>query len=446
MNEQNRRPEDSLDRLLEGSEQGFVPAGNQVPGSGDDSFEPDFGNAFDDYGDYEEPAQDEQLPPAPVRRRFRIKKIRFPKLIKIAIYLAVTVAIGVLCAKVGWKMADDVLALTRPNQDAEVIINENDNLDDIAASLKQAGLIEYEWLFKLYCKVTGSEHYFDPGNYTVNMTYDYHAIVNSLMASAGRRETITLMIVEGANSYEIFDLLEKNGVCSKERLEEACAQYKFDYDFLRRLPYGANNRLEGYLFPDTYEFYLKDDPENVLARLLRNFNVKMDDEYMDAVNESGYSLQQILTLASIVEAEAANDDERGKIASVMYNRLNNWSDKMLGMDSTVYYGAMLLGESFSTNLDSPYNTYRYPGIPKGPICNPGMNSIRAVLYPEDTNYYYFATGVDGVNHFFETQEGFEEFINSDQYQDIIPAGYADLAPAQTEEETAESTEAETQAP
>ena len=131
-------------------------------------------------------------------------------------------------------------------------------------------------------------------------------------------------------------------------------------------------------------------------------------------------MQEILTLASIVEGEAANDDERGYVASVMFNRLNDWETPMLGMDSTVYYGARLMGATFSTELDSPYNTYLYPGIPKGPICNPGLKSIRAVLSPKETDYYYFATGVDGVNHFFHDADDFADFINSDEYEPIIP--------------------------
>ena len=123
-------------------------------------------------------------------------------------------------------------------------------------------------------------------------------------------------------------------------------------------------------------------------------------------------------MASIVEAEAANDEERPKVASVMFNRLNNWENPLLGMDSTVVYGARLLGTTFSTELDSPYNTYLHKGIPVGPICNPGLNSIRAVLHPEDTDYYYFATGVDGVNHFFKDADSFGAFINSDEYEPI----------------------------
>ena len=381
-------------------------------------FTPDFGNAFDDYGEYREPSV--TPPEKQTRRKRHLKRFRFPRLIWVALFAAIAVGLGLLAAKWGWMWADDVLALTRPDQNVEVVINESDDLDDIAATLKDAGAIEYEWLFKLYCKFSGSEHYFDPGVYTINLTYDYHALVNNLMASAGSRETVTLMIIEGADSFNIFDLLEKNGVCSREKLEEAAANYEFDYDFLQKLPYGAANRLEGYLFPDTYEFYLKDEPQKVLNRLLRNFENRLDEDDLAAIEASGYTMREILIMASIVEAEAANDAERPTVASVMYNRLNNWDVPLLGMDSTVYYGAKLLGTTFSTELNSPYNTYLYRGLPAGPICNPGLNSIRAVLHPEETDYYYFATGVDGINHFFTNAGDFEAFINSDQFEPLIP--------------------------
>lgn len=381
-------------------------------------FTPDFGSTFDDYGEYSEPVTE-----APVRaskRARHVKRIRFPRLIWLAVYVAVAVGLGLLGAKWGWKWADDVLALTRPDEVVEIVINENDDLDDISLTLKEAGAIEYEWLFKLYCKVSHSEHYFDPGVYRINLTYDYHALVNNLMASAGSRETIKLMIVEGSDCFEIFDLLEKNNVCSREKLEEAAANYEFDYEFLKGLPYGAPNRLEGYLFPDTYEFYLKDEPQNVLGRLLRNYQAKFSEDDLAAVEDSGYSLHEITIMASIIEGEAANDTERPLVASVMFNRLKNWDVPKLGMDSTVFYGAKLLGTGFSSELDSPYNTYLYPGLPAGPICNPGLNSIRAVLHPESTKYYYFATGKDGVNHFFTNATDFDAFVNSDEYAPIIP--------------------------
>ena len=393
---------------------------NQKPAQADATqvFTPDFGNTFDDYGEYSEPVA--EAPARQTRRRRHIKRFRFPRLAWVAMFLAIAVGLGILAAKYGWMWADDVLALTRPEEEVEIVINENDDLDDVTRTLKDAGAIEYEWLFKLYCKISGSEDFYDPGIYTISKTCDYHALVNKLNAYAGSRGTTTLMIREGANSFDIFELLEQNGVCSREKLEEAAANYAYDYDFLKDIPYGSMNRLEGYLFPDTYEFYLKDEPQNVLGRLLRNFNARLDENDLADIESSGYTMREILTLASIVEAEAANDSERPIVASVMFNRLENWENPVLGMDSTVYYGAKLMGTTFTTELDSPYNTYLYPGIPAGPICNPGLNSIRAVLHPDDTNYYYFATGVDGINHFFRDADSFEKFINSDEYEPIIP--------------------------
>ena len=411
----------SLDELLTDSKQYIdeeLPSAETVQPSASEQkdFEPDFGDAFSDYGTYEGDAEAEpEQKPVRRRRRRLIKKIKFPFLLKLAIYFAVVALLGVLLANVGWSLAEDVLGLARPDMEVEITVNNNYTLDDIASTLKENGAIRYEWLFKLFCTVTHKEHYFDPGVYTINLTYDYNALVNNLMAGAGKRETITLMIIEGASCSEIFDLLESNNVCTRAALEQCAAEYEFDYDFLRGIPYGDYNRLEGYLFPDTYEFYLMDEPQNVIARFLRNFDNKMDDELMEVVNSSGYTLHQVITMASIIEGEAANDGERPKVASVIFNRLNNWDNPLLGMDSTVYYAAELLGEDFSLNLDSPYNTYRYPGIPKGPINNPGMNSIRAVLYPEETNYYYFATAKDGLNRFFTNESDFQTFLNSDDF-------------------------------
>ncbi len=379
-----------------------------------DDFQADFGHAFDDYGEY---VQEQTELPQPAKGH--LKRIRFPVAVRVILVVAVLVLAGALLAKVGWIMADDVLALTRPNEDVEIEIDADDDLDSITAKLVDAGAVRYDWLFKFYCRFTGSENYFDPGVYTINLTYDFHALVNNLMATAATRETATIMIVEGASCGDIFTTLDENGVCSREDLEQAAANYQFDYDFLSGISYGSANRLEGFLFPDTYEFYLKEEPENVLDKFLRNFANKMDEEILSAVEDSGYTLQEVITLASMVEAEAADDTERPLIASVMFNRLNDWDNPLLNMDSTVFYAANLEGTSFDVNLDSPYNTYLYPGLPVGPINNPGLNSIRAVLNPESTKYYYFATDTDGKNRFFTSESAFTEFINSEEF-----AGYS----------------------
>ncbi len=130
------------------------------------------------------------------------------------------------------------------------------------------------------------------------------------------------------------------------------------------------------------------------------------------------TLQEIVTLASIIEREAASDEERADIASVIYNRLNS-SYTYLELDSTVYYAAKLMDTEFDTELDSPYNTYKYAGLPAGPICNPGLASINAALEPNSTSYLFFAYGVDGVSHFFNSYNEFLNFTNSDQYDSGI---------------------------
>lgn len=385
-----------------------------APQAEPEAFEPDFGSAFEDYGEFDAEAQKVQQPEAPKKKR-HLKRVKFPGIVFLILWFALILGLAVWGAKFIWDCADDAAALTRPDQNVEIRIDDDDDLDSIAEKLKTAGAIEKEWLFKFYCRFSHSENYFDPGVYNINLTYDYHALVNNLMAGAANRETTTVMVMEGLDCFELFDLLEENGVCSRRDLEEAAANFEFEYSFLEDRPYGDINRLEGYLFPDTYQFYLNDEPENVLDKLLDNFDDKMDDEMMELVNASGYSLHEILSMAAIIEGEAANDSERADVASVMYNRIHNWEVPLLGMDSTVFYAAKLTGEEFSTDLDSPYNTYVHPGLPVGPICNPGMNSILAALKPNSTDYFYFATAKDGLNRFFEKESDFLNFVNSEEY-------------------------------
>lgn len=191
--------------------------------TGDGYFEPDFGNAFDDIGEYDEETMRRRHPVFPNEKRKwkrHFKKFKFPAIIKLAIYFAIVAVLAVVLARVGWALADDVLALTRPDIDVEITVNDTDTVDDIAQKLKDAGAIKYDWLFKFYCKFTEKENYFDPGVYTVNLTCDYSALVNHLMATTGSRETVTIMVVEGASCSEIFDLLEKENVCTRAKLEQ----------------------------------------------------------------------------------------------------------------------------------------------------------------------------------------------------------------------------------
>ena len=348
------------------------------------------------------------------RRRHKRKDSVAMSIFGNVIYFALVAAAAITIAKFAWLCADDVLALTKGDSTATVSISEGDNLNKITEKLHRAGLINYPWLFRIYGKHAHVEEKVSPGVYELNTQYDYHALVSGMQGSYNRMTT-TVTIVEGKTCAEIFAQLEQDGDCKAEDLANAAANYHFDYDFLEGLDYGSENRLEGFLFPDTYEFYLTDDPESVLDKFLANFDERIDENMEAKISSIGYNVREILAIASMLQEEAAVPEEMPIISSLLYNRLNSESLRLLQMDSTVFYAAEQMGTTFDTKLDNPYNTYVYPGLPAGPIDNPGIDAIEAALNPDDTNYYYFATGTDGFNHFYSDWDEFEEFLASDEY-------------------------------
>ena len=376
--------------------------------------------------------------------------------LKVLLYVCVVLFVSVGLAVGGWRCAQDVLALTKPDRKVTVTVEENMSIADLTQELHEKGLVDYPWLFKFYCWYSHAEDKIDPGTYELNNLYDYHALVNGMIASTGVRASVTLTIPEGYECKDIFALLEENGVCTAQALEEASASYEFDYDFLSDLPYGEKNRLEGYLFPDTYEFYLGEEPEAALDRFLRNFDRKVTQDLrdqIDVLNEalaaqmaandftaeqianSRLTLHDVITVASLVEKETARSSESANIASVIYNRLCSKLYPCLQIDATIQYALAERKEQLS-NADkaiiSPYNTYTNAGLPVGPIANPGLNSIRAALYPAQTDYYFYALGTDGVHKFSTTYYEHQEFLiaqgaQTDETPSDVPADTGDPA-------------------
>lgn len=341
---------------------------------------------------------------------------------KTFIYVASVLLASMLLAFFAWLCVDDVCAFTRDEEIIAVTVREGDSVNKVANTLKDAGLIRYKWLFKLYCAAANADRKIVPGTYELNAIYDYHALVNG-MAATGRRATVSITIPEGYECREIFELLESKGVCTAELLWNAAANEEFEYAFLDGSVLGDRNRLEGCLFPDTYEFYVDDEPRNVLNKFLRNLDNKLTEELWDALDalnanlrarkaNAGFSqseiaegelcMYQVLNVASLIEREAAKGSEAGTIASVIYNRLCSKAYPCLNIDATIQYALPERKEVLSDAdklIDSPYNTYKYAGLPAGAIANPGMTSIRGALYPQDTNYYFYALGNDGLHTF-----------------------------------------------
>ena len=338
------------------------------------------------------------------------------------IFVFVTSAI---LAGVGWLLANDLCAFNKDPVTATIEVTKDDNLNTIATKLKDEGLIEYKWFFKLFGRVRHAGDKIGIGTYELNTDMDYNALIQGMSNKNAtiNADTVRVSIPEGYSVRQIVSLLAKYGVNTEEALLDAAENGSFDYSFLDSGKTGIA-RLEGYLFPDTYDFFVNEDPTHAICRLLDNFSGRMDEDLMAQVEESGYSLNQILIVASLIEKETDGTD-RANIASVIYNRLNNVGETYhkLEIDASVIYGlGYAKGENYSGPLtqadlekDTPYNLRMHEGLPPTPICNPGLASIRAALEPADTNYYFYALGKDKVHHFFHTYAEHLSFVNSSQY-------------------------------
>jgi UPF0755 protein len=383
---------------------GNVPPGREI--EPDDKAD-DFNVDFDFDGEYRDLPDDRPVRPRREKRSGCLGGI---------IYAVFIICVCLLLASLAWLAATDVLGLGNEDEKVQVTIPQDFTIDEVADILHKNGLIKYEFLFKLYADFSEAEKKITTGTFWLNKNYDYRALVNGMNVRGGKRVEIDVVIPEGYTLKQIFELFEVNGVCTEKELWDAAANYDFKYSFLDADTLGDSHRLEGYLFPDTYRFFVGDNPSRAIEKMLKRFNEKFTPEYITRAAELGYSVRDIITIASMIEKEAGNDDtDRDLIASVIYNRLGSNSLKRLQIDATIYYAIAETGEAFSTDIDSPYNTYVVEGLPAGPISNPGVNAIRAALYPVTSKYYYYAANKNGTHNFFKDFESHQAFVNSDEY-------------------------------
>lgn len=368
----------------------------------------------------EAPAPQPEVPPhnRPTRKgRPKRKKgeglLGIPNILTTIVWLALILAIGVTAGRMLWVCAADVLAFGREDKPVTVTIYEADDMDSITDKLYNAGLIRYKSLFHLYASISDAEEKIQPGIYDLNTLYDYHALVN-FMTPRSSREVIELTIPEGYTCRQIFDLLEENRVCTAVDAASYAATGELkDYWFLEGVTRGDKYCLEGFLFPDTYEFYKNSTPREALERMLNNFEYRFSEEMraqIDTLNENvtggGYTVREVTIVASLIEKESAAPSESPAIAGVIYNRLFNWDGNppYLNIDAAIVY-AQDGNTDIDTSLDSPYNTYTHTGLTPTPISNPGLASLQAALSPESHNYYYYVLNPStGMHQFATTQE------------------------------------------
>ncbi len=287
----------------------------------------------------------------------------------------------------------------------------------IATRLERQGLIRDAELFRLLLRYYGVDEELEAGEYQLrpNMTMD--EIIARLQH--GRFKAALVVIPEGWRAEEIAWLLEEKGIVDSDEFMRLVREGAYDYEFLRDRPYGSS--LEGYLFPDTYRVPPRFNAADFIDLMLKTFDARFTPQMRQAAAAKGWTIHEVVTLASIVEREAVVASERPIIAGVFINRLE--AGMKLDADPTVQYALGYQGEGMwwktpllleDLEIDSPYNTYLNAGLPPGPICNPGLASIQAVLEPAETDYLYFVAVGDGSHVFARTLE--EHNRNRAKYQ------------------------------
>lgn len=279
----------------------------------------------------------------------------------------------------------------------DMTIEKGEGVRVIVQELQDKGLIKHKNFLLLYLKYKGIAGELRAGDY--NLSHDLSPIEIVEIITDGDVKNRKITIPEGWTNVKIAEYLDEQNVVSKEEFLNA-AKASYNYDFLQGIPEGVD--LEGFLFPDTYEISDDITASEIVCMMLDNFESKLSDEIRTQINNSGFTVYEVVTLASIVEREVATPDDRGMVAGVFLNRLD--IDMPLESCATIQYILNKNEKQFTyeeTRTSSPYNTYLNKGLPVGPIGNPGVDSIKAVLNPTESNYLYFLSA-NGKTYFSET--------------------------------------------
>ena len=252
------------------------------------------------------------------------------------------------------------------------------------------------------------------GNVASSATPESSAVTSSQepVSSQETQKTVRITFPEGSTFAQMAEKLEANGVCTVQELMGVVNSYDYSkFPLVAAIPEDENRcfRLEGYLFPDTYDFLTNSDPEDVLGKMIRNTENRITDAYRARAKELGYTMDEILTIASLIQGEAGNPQEIGKVSSILHNRLK--AGMKLEVDASINYVEKWIKPFIGGDINrynSYYNTYKCAALPSGPICNPGIDWIKAALYPEDTDYLYFVNDANGNYYYASTYEEHQE--------------------------------------
>ncbi len=313
----------------------------------------------------------------------------------------------------------DISGIARDDTTVDITVPAGANTEKIAMLLKENGLIDQPMIFRVYAKFTEADGKWQPGEFSLRGNMGYDVMITELQKMQ-ERKTVMVTIPEGFTIKKIAERLEQKGVCTTTEFFRALAEDEkyLTYDFIMALSEVDEQKrnaryypFEGYLFPDTYEFFVGCSGETAVRKLLSGFDYRLDTTLRSAMQAKGLTMDELVILASIVQGEAASKDDMKKVARVLWNRLENAEQyPKLQCDSTRdYVTDMMAGNTAITISDEAFDTYICDGLPAGAINNPGLDAIKAVLYPSEEEdvmkCYFFATDYDtGITYFSETYE------------------------------------------
>jgi len=319
----------------------------------------------------------------------------------IVIFCSVAFLVGTV---VGASFVWDAFFRAPGKNDTEIVLTvvSGESVGDISRSLKESNLIPSRLGFRFYVKLTRAEHRFQPGEFTLSTGMSYASLVSALTVVSPDEVTITF-----PEGLAIQQMVEKINTAFGAGWGDEWLGTLDSSEWAETYSFLTEDSLEGYLFPDTYKISRSGFPNGLTYKLLTNFSEKLSPELRTEIASQGKTIHEIITLASIVEREVRSDEDRALVADLFWRRLD--VGMALQADSTVHYVVGSDGTSAYTSetdrsVDSPYNTYKYPGLPPGPICNPSLSSIKAVIYPETNNAWYFLTDNDGGVHYASTND------------------------------------------
>ena len=352
------------------------------------------------------------LPPEDKKRKKKGGKSHWVR--SIVLVVIMLVISGLLASFILFGL-NDIYAVAKPSRVISVEVPKGAHSAEISDLLGKNGVVDLPWLFRLVTKLRDDSTEFQYGTYTLNSNIDYDTIIETLKKNPNPGEgegIVRLTFPEGQTLDAYAALLEKEGVCSAQEFLDAInlkvyslpmEEHLLDVD--TSLKY---YRMEGYAFPDTYDFYKNENPESVARKFLANLDSKLTDPMYGQMDQQGLTLDETIALASIVQAEAGSQEDMPIIASVLLNRIKSQGAyPKLQSDPTTKYANELQIKLSEQNkpyeeVVKAYDTYQGDGIPPGAICNPGLDAINAVLNPASTNYYYFCANTVTKECFYAT--------------------------------------------